>query len=412
MDINLVLSVFAAVILILSAFSSFLQRISLPGPLTGVAAGVLLGPFGSGMLRLEDFALPPGILLEQASRLTLAVGLAGVALRLPHGYWRANLRWTVPVIVVGMGVMFTVASGMLWALLGLPLLTALLLGAIITPTDPVVTTPVVTGSLARKNIPDRVRYNLSAESGLNDGLGYLFVSLPVLLLISPPRQAWGELLTRVFLWEVLGAVAAGGAAGYVLARLFLVAKDRGFMEKTSYLGFIIPLSLAVLGLAKLMGTDGILAVFIAAAVFGQQIPQADKAQQGQIDDVINRFFLLPVFILLGIGLPWKEWAELGPAVPLVLAAALILRRAAAVWLIRPAIKTLHSRSETAFMGWFGAVGVSALYYATLAERLAGRHDIFAYIALAITLSVLIHGLTSAPFSRWLHLSGMRAPVAN
>lgn len=412
MDINLVLSVFAVVILIQSAFSSVLQRLSLPAPLMGLAAGVLLGPFGLGLLRLEDFALPPGSLLEQASRLTLAVGLAGVALRLPHGYWRANVRWTVPIIVVGMVVMFAVASGMLWALLGLPLLTALLLGAIITPTDPVVTTPVVTGSLARKNIPDRVRYNLSAESGLNDGLGYLFVSLPVLLLITPDEQAWGELLTRVFLREVLGAVVAGGAAGYVLARLFLAAKERGFMEKTSYLGFIIPLALTVLGLAKLLGTDGILAVFTAVAVFGQQIPQADKAQQGQIDDVINRFCLLPVFILLGMGLPWHDWAELGPTVPLVLAAALLLRRAAAVWLIRPAIKTLHSTSETAFMSWFGAVGISALYYATLAERLTGRHDIFAYIAQAITLSVLVHGLTSAPFSRWLHRRSTRAAVVN
>ncbi|WP_262983392.1 cation:proton antiporter [Arthrobacter sp. NamB2] len=188
MDMNLVLTLFAGVIVILSIFSSLLQRISLPGPVLALASGVLIGPYATGLLRIEDFGVPTGTLLEQASRVTLAVGLAGVALRLPHGYWRQNLRWISVVIALGMALMLMVATGVLWALLGVPFLLALLLGAINTPTDPVVTTPVVTGSMAETRIPGRVRYNLSSESGLNDGLGYLFVMLPILLLLNPIRR--------------------------------------------------------------------------------------------------------------------------------------------------------------------------------------------------------------------------------
>lgn len=148
MDINLVLALFAGVILVLSAFCSLLQRWSLPGPVLALACGVLIGPYALGLVRIEDFGVPTGTLLEQAARITLGVGLAGVALRLPHGYWRTNARWITVSIGAGMVLMLVVATGILWGLLGVPLLLALLLGAIITPTDPVVTTPVVTGSLA------------------------------------------------------------------------------------------------------------------------------------------------------------------------------------------------------------------------------------------------------------------------
>ncbi|WP_253904376.1 cation:proton antiporter [Arthrobacter sp. Br18] len=251
MDINLVLALFAGALLGISAFSSLLQRLSLPGPMLALAFGVLIGPYALGLLRIEDFGVPAGTLLEQAARITLGVGLAGVALRLPHGYWRTNLRWITVIIGLGMALMLVVATGVLWGLLGVPFLLALLLGAIIAPTDPVVTTPVVTGSLAEQRIPERVRHNLSAESGINDGLGYLFVMLPVLLL-TKPDLAWQEMLTKVLLWEVLGAAAFGAVGGYLLGKLFVIARRHGFMEESSYLGFLIPLGLAVLGVGQLL----------------------------------------------------------------------------------------------------------------------------------------------------------------
>ena len=72
-----------------------------------------------------------------------------------------------------------------------------------------------------------------------------------------------------------------------------------------------------------------------------------------------------------------------------------------LWALRPLFKSLHDVPETAFLSWFGPVGVSALFYATLAERHTGNHEIFVYTTLAITLSVLIHGLSTAPLSAWL-----------
>lgn len=400
MDIDLVLALFAGALLVFAAFSTVLQRASLPGPLLCLGFGVLIGPHALGLLRTEDFGAPPGTLLEQAARVTLAVGLAGVALRLPHGYWRSGARWIAVVIGLGMALMLVVATGVLWWGLGAPFLVALLVGAIITPTDPVVTTPVVTGSLAEERIPGRVRHNLSAESGINDGLAYLFVLLPVLLLTEPDR-AWHELLATVLLREVLGAAAFGALSGYLLGRLFVLVREHGLMEDSSYLAFVVPLALVVLGAGGLLGTDSLLAVFVAVAVFGQVIPQRDEAQEDKVHDAVARLFLLPVFVLLGLALPVAEWARLGWAPPVVLGAALLLRRLVALWALRPLLRGVHDRSETFFLSWFGPIGISALFYAALAERRTGNPDVLAHTTLAITLSVLIHGLSTAPLSAWL-----------
>lgn len=398
---NLVLALFAGTVLVINAFSRLLQKVSLPGPLLALLAGVMIGPHVLQLVDLDQFGIESGTLLEEAARLTLAISLAGVALRLPHGYWRKNARWLAAIIGVGMPVMFVVATGLLWGLLGVPFLVALLVGAVITPTDPVVTTPIVSGSVAEKYVPAGVRFNLSAESGLNDGLAYLLVLLPVALLTMPTSEAWSHVILHVLLWEVLGAMVFGAGLGYGLGKLFITVKRRKLIEESSYLGIIIPLALLTLGLLKLAGTDAVLGVFVAAAVFGQVIPEADEAEEGKIDDTVNRFFIIPVFVLIGIGLPVDDWLSLGLLAPVTVLCALFLRRIAAVWLLRPLFKGLHSKPETAFMSWFGAVGVSALYYATLAERTTGIQEIFTYTTLAITVSVFVHGLTATPLSIWL-----------
>lgn len=142
-------------------------------------------------------------------------------------------------------------------------------------------------------------------------------------------------------------------------------------------------------------------MFVGAAVVGQVVPQREEAQEDKVHDAVARLFLLPVFLLLGLALPIGEWSRLGWVPPVALVAAVLVRRLATLWTLRPLLRTVHDRSETFFLSWFAPVGVSALFYATLAERHTGNAEIFAHATLAITLSVLVHGLTSAPMSTWL-----------
>lgn len=302
MDINVVLTLVTSVVIVFCLFSVLLQRLSLPGPTICLAFGVLVGPFALDLIRLEDFGLPPSTLLEQAARITLAMSLSGIALRLPHGYWRRNIRWVAVIIGLGMAAMLLAAAGVLWAGLQVPLLVALLFAAIITPTDPVVTTPIVTGPVAEDRIPQRLRHNLSAESGINDGLGHVFVMLMVLLLTSP-ATAGGD-FAAVLLWEVIGGSIFGMILGFLMGHLFIRVKKRGLMDESSYLVFLLPFSLFLLGSAALLNAEGLLAVFLGSAVFGQVIPQRDEDEEDKIDDAVNQLLLLPVFVLLGAALPW------------------------------------------------------------------------------------------------------------
>ena len=149
--------------------------------------------------------------------------------------------------------------------------------------------------------------------------------------------------------------------------------------------------------------EGLVTVFLAAAVFGQVIPQRDEAEEDKIDDAVNQLLLLPVFMLLGLALPIEQWMQQGWVVAAVVIAAVFLRRVVTVWALRPLLKPLHDRSETLFISWFGPVGISTLYYVMVAEKHTGHQELFVWATLAITASVLIHGVSTAPLSRWLRL---------
>src|SRR5690606_5769441 len=123
----------------------------------------------------------PMRILEQVARLALAIGLMGVALRLPKSYVFEHWRSLTVVLVVGMLFMWLCSSAIIGGTLGLSAGAALVIGAALTPTDPVVASTMVTGPVAQKSLPNYLRHIISAESGANDGLAYLFVLAAIFL---------------------------------------------------------------------------------------------------------------------------------------------------------------------------------------------------------------------------------------
>ncbi len=179
-EINLALVVLGGLVLGLGLFAGFLkERLFLSDPLVALLIGVLLSPAVLGWLDLSRWGKPE-IILEQGARLAIAIQVMGVALRLSKTYPRQN--WRILTLLLGgiMPLMWLVSGLLVYLILGLPFWEAMLVGAILTPTDPVVSTAVVTGKVAERYLPARIRNALSAESGANDGLAYPFVWLPML----------------------------------------------------------------------------------------------------------------------------------------------------------------------------------------------------------------------------------------
>ena len=218
-ELNLALFFIGGLTLLLSLFAGYVTKEAyFSQPLLATLLGVAVGPAGLGVLDLADWGDPQGI-LEPVARLTVAVAVMASALRLPDPYFRPNARAVTLVLSLGMLGMWLVSGLLVYALLGLPFWVAMLVGAVVTPTDPVLSGTIVTGKLAEEEVPARLRNFVTAEAGANDGGAYPFVFLSVLMLQRPPGEALGEWLTHVLLWEVLAAVVLGFVIGHAVGRL-------------------------------------------------------------------------------------------------------------------------------------------------------------------------------------------------
>lgn len=394
-EFNIALLTVGLLVLLVGLASEWLQsRSVLSEPLIALVLGTLLGPLGFGWLSPQgwgdEFAIT-----EEVARVTLALSLVGTALRLPRGYLRGHGRSLAMMLGAVMPLMWLVMAG-LGVLVGLPLVTALLVGAVVTPTDPVIASAIVAGKTAQNNIPSRLRHLLSAESGANDGLAYPLVLLPILLLTRPAGEVLGVWLGRVVAWEVLGAALIGAGLGWLTGRLLQWVRPG--QPDAVHLTSVGAFAFTVLAGAKLLVTDGVFAVFVAGVVL--VATSTNLARTGGIQEALNRFFVLPVFALLGLLLPWQAWLGLGWRGPVLVLGALLLRRLPVVLALRRLVPALRDRRDALLIGWFGPIGVGALFYGALAQRETGLTLPWTVGSLLVVASVVAHGLSATPLTRW------------
>jgi len=282
-------------------------------PLACVLAGVALGPLGFGLLHLDAANNPVHAqILQEAARLTLAIAVTAAAMRIPRHWLRTNWRGMAVPLLPGM-LLMTLAGALVGAVtLGLPLLPCLILGAAIAPTDPVLSAPILTGRLAIRAVPDGLRDAMTAESGINDGLGLPLVMLPILLMQHGPTEVVSDWLIHVLAWEIGGAVVVGCAAGWLTSRCMAWARGRPDAEEASLLTVTISLALATTAGVRLLGGDEILAAFVAGAVLNNTNRRIEVQEHHErFTEALGRFFDLPVMILFGAAIHWSAWSAMG-----------------------------------------------------------------------------------------------------
>jgi NhaP-type Na+/H+ or K+/H+ antiporter len=398
-SINVVLALLGGTTLLMALGSKWLSASPFPPTLIALLIGVAVGPEALNLIDPKAFP-DKSTVLENAARLALGIGLVGVALRIPSTYVRQRWREMLILIGLGMPLMWAISTGLIYLILGLPFWMAALIGAIVTPTDPVAATPIVTGSVAEKNIPERIRHAISFDSSANDGLGYLFVFLPFLILTKPVEEALSHWFMKTILWEVGAATALGLLLGFVFGKLLRVSEAAGGIKSEWRLVYTVALGLFALGAGKVIHSDEVLVVFAAAAAFDQVVSNEERKNEEHGQEAVNRFFAIPIFILLGTAIPWEGWKELGWTGVAMAAAVLLLRRPITMLLLRPLLPSLHTKSDALFVGWFGPIAVAAIYYASLMEHKLSEPLIWDVTSLVVCMSVIAHGLTGAPFTKW------------
>lgn len=397
---TLTLAIFIVSLLWLSMGSIInkLQKIWLTEPMVALLTGIVVGP----VLHLIQIpASQEHAILEWGAKLTIAMALMASALKLKHSYLASHKQMLNTLVLGSMLLMFAASSLISRYILGLEWPLALLLGAIITPTDPVVSSSMISGKYADKLLNNNIKSSLFFESGINDGLAFPLVAIGWMIL-KQGEMSWYEWLRTAVLYENVLAIVLGSILGYLAGIVLHHAHKAKLMAQKTLLSFSVGLALMVLTLLELLHMNGIIGVFFAGLLFNRKIETEEDLEEERVQDAMERLFTIPVFFLIGLVIPWQEWLHMGWPLAVFIMAILLFRRLPALILLKPFLKQVSSWPRVLLLGWFGPIGVAALFYAVLSIERAGNKQALPTVLAIITASVFIHGFTSIPFSRLYH----------
>ncbi|KAG6014164.1 hypothetical protein E4U54_005750 [Claviceps lovelessii] len=388
-DFNVLLALLGGFISLFGLVSYLLkEKYYLSEALISLLVGVACGPYAADWIRPWSYAACHRDGLSDAqcedrlmaitlnfSRLVLGVQLVLAGVQLPSKYMWTQLRPVLLLVGPGMACMWMATSLLVWALIGTPsFLHALAIGACVTPTDPVLSAVIVKGKFADHNIPKDLQHLIVAESGTNDGLGYPFLFFALYLIKYVGRDATGGGagdamgLWFAYTWgyTILLSIIYGAVVGWVAKEMLYFAKKRNYVDRESFLVFAIALALFVLGTCGMIGTDDVLACFVAGNTFTWddwfRIQTKDDSLQPTVDMLLN----VSVFLWYGAYIPWDKFSHndiipLSRLVPLGLL-VMLLRRLPWVYAMHKWIPQISHARQAVFVGFFGPIGVSAIFY--------------------------------------------------
>ena len=357
-----------------------------------VLAGLALGEGGFGVLRFDARS---GFVAELAS-VALIVILFRDGLEVEGEMLQRHWTWPARKLAVGMPVTAAVVALAAHLLLTLDWTRAFLLGALLSPTDPVLSSSVVTNP----RVPRLIRHSLNLESGLNDGLALapvLALSAALVTTGSGDFVWWRFVIEDVGLGLAFG-IALGFAASLLLPRGSYTHVTMPAHHRSLY---ALGVAFATYGVTTLSPHgNGYIAVFVAAIVLGIRRPDVRAYFADRSEDVVE-IVKLGVFVVFGSLLTLHGLLTDGWSVVALVAVTLLAARPVAIWVALAGLRV--DRATKAFMAWFGPKGVATATFAllVLAQPIPGNERIFEAAALVVLVSIVAHGLTDTPGSEWI-----------
>lgn len=325
------------------------------------------------------------------------MALMAAALRLPADYFKKHTRNQSILVIGAMLFMWLFSTLLFWMIFRLPFTLSALIGAIITPTDPVIASSIVSGTFARNHLSKKIRYTLSFESGSNDGLAYPLVALPLLFLTQ--ADALEHWFLRSFLWETLGGIIMGLLFGTLAGMLVNRAHKQKWMTEKSLLAASITVAFIIIGGFELIYVNSILAVFVAGIGFNSQIDKKEVLKDEKVQEMMERLFVVPIFFFLGLILPFGQWQSHGWLILLFVTAILLFRRLPAFFILKNILRK-YNRTDIIALGWLGPVGVTSIYYAFHVMERFDHEIVWTVVSAVIFGSTIVHGITASITGRW------------
>lgn len=330
------------------------------------------------------------------TEMVVIISLMGAGLRIDEPF--SFKRWAVPFKLVSitmvLSIVVSTVLGFYWLNFTLP--AALLLGAALAPTDPVLASDVQVGP-PLENKKNAVRFSLTAEGGLNDGMAFPFTWLAIVLVASPlDGDTLGKWFSEYLLFKIVIGVLAGLIFGKGLSFLVfkLPKKTRVKMPDDGLVA--ISATLLVYGLTELVHGYGFIAVFVSAITFrNSELGHEYHVRLHDFTDEIERILVAIFLVLFG--------GSIANGIFSILEWRFVVFGLISVMLIRPLcayasiIRTPMSKKEKVTLSFFGIKGVGSLFYLAFALKEApfeNTAELWCVVSFVVLCSIIIHGLSA------------------
>jgi cell volume regulation protein A len=372
------------------------RKFKMPDVVLFLLAGIALGPELAGLIDVRADSAFNQLILIFGSCYILFDGGAGLRLSVLKNVWIT----VVAISTVGVLITVVITGFAASHLLGLPMITALLLGAVIASTDPATLVPI----FKQVRIRERVTQTVIGESAFNEAMGAIVTfSLIGLALGTRVKLSLGE-ATFSFIGNTLIGILIGGALGY-LASLLIAHEKFSFLLEYAPLVTLMAVAGAYIS-AETFNASGVLAVFVFGIVLGNKNAfgfRMEPHEKEKLDDFILTTSLIMrmfIFILLGSQVNFALMGKHIWSGTLLVFVIMFIARPATVFLC--ALPDRHARwslKEMLFMCWTRETGVmpAALAGILLGMKAPGAEVITSVTFLTILLTIMIQATTT----RWL-----------
>jgi sodium/hydrogen antiporter len=384
-------------LLIVTLGSGWISRLPISYALIYLVVGIILSPYGLKLIQTR----PEAPFLERLTELVVIISLfsCGLKMNRPLKAWAWNS--TVRLIGILMPIsIFAIAAVAHW-LIKLDWGSAILLGAILAPTDPVLASEV---QLSHLDDRDELRFGLTSEGGLNDALAFPFVYFGLHLIKDPNWENWFKQWVAI---DLIWAIAAGLAMGFIVAKsiVWLDKRVQAARQVDTLMEDFVSLALILItySLTEVVNGYGFLAVFVAGIVARHSYRNVEKnSAQLEFIEILEKLLEVGMILLLGALLRIESIERFLPQAAIIAGLLFFLIRPLGVW-----ISTLgerYSLTHRLLFGWFGIRGVGSLYYLFYALGSGLKNEVGEQIAwitfITIVISVILHGTSSTPIMKW------------
>lgn len=392
---DFVLLIGGMITLLAAIIPNVFQKKRLTPPILYIIIGVILALGGKRYTNFD--IMQHSDIIMRVSEFVVLIALTNAGLKIRRPFSLESWKYSFRLLLITMPITIVAAAFAGWWILGLAPATAILFGALISPTDPVLASELQTSRPSKKDL-SKIRLGLTSEAGVNDGLAFPFTYFAIYLASEGSvYNKWiGEWFFTDVLYKTIVGAVIGFIAGWCLYRLIFKITSESHHSKISRGILSLALTLLPYGLTELMGGYGFIAVFIAACTFSNSEDKAEHMDNlHDFTEEIERIFVAFLFIFVGIYICATIDQLTLMSVVTALVVLLVIRPLGG-WLAL--YRTDLSGFERFALSFYGIRGVGSIFYLMYAlgkTTFTESSQLIHLTAVTIVLSVLIHGLSAS-----------------